>query len=122
MSIDMGIKEVARQGAAVETQAPAVKRVREERSDFVGLLRDPSERKKDMSLDEMDKLASDIQIQLKRLNTELRIEVDRESKTVIVKILEPESGEVIREIPPSELLKIRERMHELIGVFYDNRT
>lgn len=71
---------------------------------------------------EVEAIASEVQIYLKRLNTELRFEVDSESKEVIVKIVDPESKEIIRQIPSEELLAIRERMQDLVGVLYKAST
>lgn len=72
--------------------------------------------------EEVEAIASEVQIFLKRLNTELRFEVNSESREVIVKIVDPESDEVIRQIPSEELLAIRERMEDLVGVLYKART
>lgn len=72
--------------------------------------------------DEVEAIASEVQIYLKRLNTELRFEVDKDSKEVIVKIVDPENDEVIRQIPSEELLAIRERMEDLVGVLYKSST
>lgn len=71
---------------------------------------------------EVEALASEVQIYLKRLNTELRFEVDSDSKEVIVKIVDPANDEVIRQIPSEELVAIRKRMKDLVGVLYDVRT
>lgn len=83
-----------------------------------GLLKDAPEARKDLVPREIDEIASDMQIQLKRLNTELRLEVDRQSHRVIVKIVDQETEQVIRQIPSEELLAISRRMEELIGVLY----
>lgn len=71
---------------------------------------------------EVEAIASEVQIYLKRLNTELRFEVDSDSKEVVVKIVDPENDEVIRQIPSEELLAIRKRMKDLVGVLYDAST
>lgn len=71
---------------------------------------------------EVEAAASDVQIFLKRLNTELRFEVKGDSKEVVVKIVDPASDEVIRQIPSEEILAIRERMEDLVGVLYDGMT
>ncbi|OGP15018.1 MAG: hypothetical protein A2052_04915 [Deltaproteobacteria bacterium GWA2_54_12] len=71
---------------------------------------------------EVEAIASEVQIYLKRLNTELRFEVDSDSKEVVVKIVDPENDEVIRQIPSEELLAIRKRMQDLVGVLYNAST
>lgn len=72
--------------------------------------------------EEIEAVASEVQIFLKKLNTELRFEVDSESREVIVKIVDPDSDEVIRQIPSEELVAIRERMEDLAGVLYKAST
>lgn len=71
---------------------------------------------------DVEAIASEVQIYLKRLNTELRFEVDSRSKEVVVKIVDPSCDEVIRQIPSEELLSIRERMEDLVGVLYNAST
>lgn len=43
-------------------------------------------------------------------------------KEVIVRISDRKSGEVLKEIPPKELIKLRERLNDLIGMFIDERA
>ena len=71
---------------------------------------------------DVEAIASEVQIFLKRLNTELRFEVDSRSKEVIVKIIDSSNDEVIRQIPTEELLAIRKRMEDLVGVLYKSST
>jgi flagellar protein FlaG len=39
----------------------------------------------------------------------------------IVKVVDDESGEVVREIPPEKLLDIYADLMEMVGIFYDER-
>lgn len=71
---------------------------------------------------DLDEAVSDVRIFLKTLNTELRFEVDRELKEVLVRIVDPATGEVIRQIPSEEFIAIRKRMEELVGVLYRTKT
>ncbi len=83
---------------------------------------DPVQANNDAPPQNIDQVASEVQIQLKRLNTELRFEVDKNSKETVVKILDSGSGEVIRQIPSKELLAIKDRMAEVIGVLFKSRA
>lgn len=87
-----------------------------------GFFSEPAEARKDAPPKNIEEIASEVQIQLKRLNTELRFEVDNESKETIVRIIDNETGELIRQIPSEEMLAIRARMEELIGVLYNSET
>lgn len=79
------------------------------------------ETEKVSSGEEIEKAATDVQIILKRLNTELRFEVDSTLKEVHVKIVDPDSGEVIRHIPSEEVVALRKKMKELVGILYGSK-
>ncbi len=68
----------------------------------------------------LEPAASDESIYLKRLNTELRFEADSQLKEVLVKIVDPETNEVIRQIPSEEMISIRKRMEELMRILGKN--
>ncbi|HEY4707346.1 MAG: hypothetical protein A2054_08165 [Deltaproteobacteria bacterium GWA2_55_10] len=70
------------------------------------------------SSQEMERAATDVEIILKRINTELRFEVDGTLKEVLVKIVDPDTGEVIRHIPSEEVVALRKKMKELVGILY----
>jgi flagellar protein FlaG len=52
---------------------------------------------------------------VKSTQTDLKIQVNRETGNVMVKVISEESGEVIREIPAEEVLKLAEKMDEMLG-------
>lgn len=49
----------------------------------------------------------------------LRFRVHDETERVMVQVIDGETDEVIREIPPEEVLDLVSRIHELIGLFID---
>jgi flagellar protein FlaG len=49
----------------------------------------------------------------------LKFSVDDRSKSVVVQVLEKGSGKLIRQIPPEEILKLRQRISDLLGMIYD---
>ncbi|MBI5672624.1 MAG: flagellar protein FlaG [Nitrospirae bacterium] len=49
-------------------------------------------------------------------NPQLRISVDDETERVVVKVVEQESGEVIRQIPPEELLELEKYLSSPKGL------
>lgn len=122
MSIEFAIKDVTR-AATDRIGEIAGKAVGSKRAEVrSGVIADAAEAKKDAPPKEVEEIASEVQIQLKRLNTELRFEVDRNSEEMIIKIVDPETKQVLRQIPSEELLAIRERMEELIGVLYNAKS
>ncbi len=75
--------------------------------------------------EEVVKAASEIELHLKSLATDLKFEVDAVEHDVVVKVLDPETNEVIRQIPSEEIIAIRdkiEKIHQQVGVLHDVRT
>ena len=54
-------------------------------------------------------------------NSKLQIEHDKETGTYIYRSVDAETGEVIRQWPPEQLLKLREHLSEFEGMFVDKR-
>ena len=48
----------------------------------------------------------------KLMNRTIRLEIDRELNTVVAKIIDRDTGEVIRQIPPEELLRIAKNLEQ----------
>ena len=95
---------------------------KEDVKNVVELFREPEDEKKVLTSDELEQIASRMKVILKKLKPELRLEIDREANMVVVKIIEPDTEEIIRQIPTSEFLAIKKRMKEIVGLLYDNKT
>lgn len=121
--MDMGINKIA--NAAVSEAAPVAPAPpigRKGGGAEVGLANAKTGSGKEPAPEKVEKAASDVQSHFTGTNTQLRIEVDSRSKQVIVKIIDSQSNEVIRQIPSEELLAIKERLGELVGVLYDSKS
>ena len=55
-------------------------------------------------------------------NSKLQIEQDRETGTFIYRSIDPETGEILRQWPPEQLLKLREDLSELEGMLFDKEV
>lgn len=53
----------------------------------------------------------------KSLNTKVSFSVHEKTNRIIMKITDVQTGDVVREIPPKEMIRLLEHMHELIGMF-----
>jgi len=76
----------------------------------------------DPPVEEVRQAAADVQSRINLVNSSLNLVVDDRSDTVVVKIIDNETGEVIRQIPSEEILAIRERIDNLVGVLFDTKT
>lgn len=52
-------------------------------------------------------------------NVDLQFSVHKGSGQILVKVMDAGSGELIREIPPSEMLDLAARLDEMIGLLFD---
>ncbi len=55
-------------------------------------------------------------------NKKLRFEVNRELEEVIVKVIDPATDKVIKELPPEELQRLHLKIKEMIGLLFDERV
>jgi flagellar protein FlaG len=55
-------------------------------------------------------------------NSSLKIEIDPDTDRVVVKVLDDQSGEVIRQIPSQEMVEIAKRLDAMQGIFVTKRT
>ena len=53
---------------------------------------------------------------IKAFTTDLQFSVDKDTNRVIVKVLDKESGEVIRQIPPDEVISIAKALDTIRGL------
>jgi flagellar protein FlaG len=56
---------------------------------------------------------------LSRMNIKLDFKVHKETDQMVVKVRNKESNEVIRQIPPEEMLELAKRMEEMSGMLLD---
>ncbi len=54
-----------------------------------------------------------------RLDSDVRLDVDDDTGRVVAKIIDRDTREVIRQIPPEELLHIAARLNDLVGLLFD---
>ncbi|MEK3696702.1 flagellar protein FlaG [Paenibacillus sp. FSL R10-2199] len=55
-------------------------------------------------------------------STTLEVSMHKETKTIMVKILNKETGELIREIPPEKTLDLVANMMQIAGIIVDERV
>ena len=73
------------------------------------------------SLD-LERIGKELNHYMRMFNTYLAFEVDRPSNRIIIKIIDTETEEVIRQIPPEEMLRIMHHIDELLGLLVDERV
>ncbi|WP_448376736.1 flagellar protein FlaG [Fervidobacterium sp.] len=72
--------------------------------------------------EEIDLLKENLEKLKKIFRGEAEFKIDRETNVVVIKIKDPDTGEVIRQIPPELALKLSKNIQELLGVLMDERV
>lgn len=60
-------------------------------------------------------------MKLRPHDTILRIDVHKQTKTIIVKIVDTKTGQVLLEVPPEKLLNMSINLQELAGALLDRK-
>lgn len=70
----------------------------------------------------MTELVADVQENLNMVyDVDLQFSVHEASGELIVTVIDASTGEVIREVPPSEILELASKIEEMIGLIFDQR-
>ena len=77
------------------------------------------ERNIKLTKDNIDNLVDTLNSAAKSINERVSFSFHEKTNRVIMKFSNSETNEVIREIPPKEMIKLLEHMHDLIGMFVD---
>ena len=72
--------------------------------------------------DTLEHTVARVQESIGHLNSSLKIEIDPENNSVVVKVLNDQSGEVIRQIPAEELVEIAKRLDASQALLFTTRT
>ena len=75
----------------------------------------------DFSPEQIREIASALGDAVGILNRGLRIQIDDSSKRVITQVIDRNTDEVVRQIPPQELLDIGQRLRTFVGTLFDEQ-
>ena len=70
----------------------------------------------------VDKAVEQLNAILASMDRHLRFSVDKPSGRTVVKVIDNKSNEVIKQIPPDEILSLSAKIKELIGILFDRRS
>ena len=69
----------------------------------------------------LDDMVSDLNQLVRELHRELRFSVDDDSGDTVIKVIDSETDEVLRQIPSKDLMVLRRRLEEAAGaIFHDS--
>jgi flagellar protein FlaG len=75
-----------------------------------------------LSQSDLEKIIKEMNQFIQIFNSRIAFELDKDTGKTILKIIDPQTNEVIRQIPPEELLRISKRISELLGLIINARV
>lgn len=72
--------------------------------------------KNKVSKEEADKIVETLYELTDMLKTSLTFKVDEKTDSVVIKVIDKKSNEIIRQIPNEDILALREKMEEMTGI------
>src|SRR6266852_5000624 len=69
-----------------------------------------AETKRSMSPGQFEKIIDEINKKLQANNHQVRFDIDKGTKQVVFRLIDSESGEVLRQVPPEDMLRMAEQM------------
>lgn len=89
--------------------------------DDKALHRSPKEDRK-LSKDELVENLKAIQSRLNQMGTRLGLDIEETAEVVVAQITDRTSGEVIKQIPSEEVLALRKKIDDLVGILFDSEA
>jgi len=75
-----------------------------------------------LSAEFFDKFIQEANARLFPTNRKFNYDFHEATNRIVVRIVDSETDEIIREIPPEKILNVAEKMLELVGVIFDERV
>ncbi len=76
---------------------------------------------KPIDTDVLEKIAEELNEDFRIFNASISFSVDKDTGTTVVKIFDRDTEEIIREIPPEELLSLAAKLTDIIGRLVDKK-
>ncbi|WP_069292726.1 flagellar protein FlaG [Fervidobacterium thailandense] len=123
-----GVKGVTKNGEIVQLQRnvnPSTQPSDQLNVGAVMLKEDKGEHHKNSLIDVekgVDLLKETFEKLKKIFRGQAEFKIDREANMIIIRIKDPETGEILRQIPPEQAVKLAKNIQELLGVLMDERV
>ncbi len=75
-----------------------------------------------LSQSDLERIVKEINQFIQIFNSKIAFEIDKDTGKTILKIIDSQTNEIIRQIPPEELLRISKRISELLGLIINARV
>ncbi len=77
-----------------------------------------------LSLENMEEISEEIQERLDKMGTGLGFAVhqNKDGETIIARVTNKKSGELVKQIPAEEILMLQEKLQEVAGILFDEKV
>lgn len=86
------------------------------------LRREEGEAKGQARRADVQKAVEEIQARMAQMGTNLQFDVDELTEDLVVKVTDKNSGDLIRQIPSEDVLRLRKKLEEFTGILFDERV
>ncbi len=76
---------------------------------------------KEGALREVAQAAASLELTIPEVNPDLKVKIDHDADMLILQIIEGETGDLIRQIPPQEIVKLAARINKVLGAIFDKK-
>ena len=77
---------------------------------------------KNLSREELSKSIQQLNDQIQKFNRDLQFVADEGTGKRVVKVIDSNTGAVIRQIPPEEILRIMQNIDNMSGLIFNNKA
>jgi len=77
---------------------------------------------REVDQEEVGRAAERVNEALDALNRNLKVSVHKDTGQLIVRVTDPKSGELIRQLPPEQLLDAEVNIRKVIGLFVNDKA
>ncbi|MBU4228879.1 MAG: flagellar protein FlaG [Desulfurivibrionaceae bacterium] len=110
--------QVKAQVRPVEKSAEAARNALDEQR----LRREAEKKAKGVSRSEVQVAVDEVQVRMDQMGTNLQFAMDKVAEDLVVKVTDKKSGDLIRQIPSEDVIKLRKKLEELVGLLFDEKA
>jgi flagellar protein FlaG len=81
-----------------------------------------NEQKERVSGEQIARAVSEVQERLDALGTTLNFTLDEKTEDIVIHIKNKQSGELVRQIPSEEMLVLKSKLENLMGILFDQKV
>ena len=76
----------------------------------------------EVNISDLEKIVAQVQESLKPIESRIQLSVDEDLNRVVVKVVDSDSGELIRQLPPEDVLQVQRFLNEQSGLILEEEA